>query len=110
MRLGRNLVAGLAGSTWTAIVGLAATPYYMKLLGIESFGMIGFFMTLQALMSLLDLGLSPAMNREVARSMADGDLAPVRRLLRSLATLYGLAALGIGAAVAAAAPWLGKHW
>jgi O-antigen/teichoic acid export membrane protein len=110
MRLGKNLVAGLAGSAWTGVVGLAATPFYLELLGIESFGMIGFFVTLQALMSLLDVGLSPTMNREVARSLAEGDLLPVRRLLHSLGRLYGLVALAIAATLALAAPWLVEHW
>ncbi|GAB2490327.1 lipopolysaccharide biosynthesis protein [Arenimonas alkanexedens] len=110
MRLARNLVAGLAGSAWIAIVGLAATPFYLALLGLEAYGLVGFFMTLQALMSLLDLGLSPTMNRDVARGLAENNAARPRRLLHSLGILYWLVAIGIAAAVALSAPWLAEHW
>ncbi len=30
MRLGRNLLAGLANSIWTALVGLAVVPLYLN--------------------------------------------------------------------------------
>jgi len=84
MRLGWNLLAGLTNSAWTALIGVLATPFYLHYLGIESYGLIGFFTTLLTLLQLLDLGLSPTMNREAARHAAVGDLRGVRHLLRSL--------------------------
>jgi O-antigen/teichoic acid export membrane protein len=110
MQLGRNLLAGLAGSAWVAVVGLAATPFYLDLLGLEAYGMIGFFLTLQALISLLDVGLSPTMNREVARGLVEGSLPSTRSLLRSLSALYWLSAVAIGVAVLAGSSWLAGHW
>ncbi|KOR31756.1 hypothetical protein TI05_11605 [Achromatium sp. WMS3] len=38
-------------------MSLAFIPLYIKFLGIESFGLIGFFTTLQSIFALLDLGL-----------------------------------------------------
>ena len=110
MRLGRNLIAGLGNSALTAIVGLAATPFYLHYLGIEAYGLIGFFLALQAMLSLLDMGLSPTINREVARATAEGDRAPVRRLLHTVAHLaWGLSIL-MALAVFLAAPWITAHW
>lgn len=60
MSLSRNLLAGLANSIWTALIGLAVVPLYLKYLGIEAYGLIGFFVTTQALLQLLDMGLAPA--------------------------------------------------
>ncbi|MFA6198778.1 MAG: polysaccharide biosynthesis protein, partial [Patescibacteria group bacterium] len=74
MKLGHNLLAGLANSIWSALVGLAVVPFYLKYLGIEAYGLIGFFVTTQAVLSLLDMGMAPTINREVARCSAAGSL------------------------------------
>ena len=74
MTLGRNLLAGLANSIWSALLGLAVVPFYLKYLGIEAYGLIGFFVTTQALLQLLDMGMAPTINREVARCSASGNL------------------------------------
>lgn len=110
MRLGRNLLAGLANSAVTALVGLAATPFYLHLLGIERYGVVGLLITAQALLSLLDVGLSPTLNREVARASEAGDLAPARGLLACLGWLYAGVAVIVILAMAAAAPWLAQSW
>ena len=82
MSLGRNLLAGLASSVWSALVGLAVVPFYLKYLGIEAYGLIGFFATTQAVLSLLDMGMAPTINREVARRSASGDLKEAGKLLQ----------------------------
>ena len=48
-------------------MGFVFVPVYISYLGIEAYGLIGLFATLQAWLSLLDLGLSPTLNREMAR-------------------------------------------
>src|SRR5258708_19240988 len=88
MKLGRNLLAGMANSAWTALVGLIVVPLYLKYLGIEAYGLIGFYTTTQVLLSLLDLGLAPTINREVARSSASGEFREARNLLHTLGVVY----------------------
>jgi O-antigen/teichoic acid export membrane protein len=110
MRLGRNLVAGMGNSAWTALVGLVATPFYLHYLGVEAYGLVGVFLTLQAMLSLLDLGLSPTMNRETARGIADGPLDGVRALLHSFAFVSWTVALCLGVLLALAAPTIARHW
>ena len=110
MRLGRNLLAGLASSAWTALVSLAVVPFYLKYLGIEAYGLIGFFVTTQILLQLLDLGLAPAINREVARGYASGNLDEARSLLRTLAVIYWGMAAAIALIVVGLAPFIAKYW
>lgn len=110
MRLGRNLLAGLANSSWSAIVGLVAVPFYLKYLGIEAYGLIGFFATTQALLSLLDFGLAPTINREVARCSASGNMREARNLLHTLAVVYGVTAGMIALFIVALAPFIASHW
>jgi O-antigen/teichoic acid export membrane protein len=62
-----NVASGLVSNIWVALVSIVAVPVYLRYLGIEAYGLIGILASLQAFMSLLDLGMSPAFNREVAR-------------------------------------------
>lgn len=110
MRLGHNLLAGLANSIWTAIVTLAVVPLYLMYLGIEAYGLIGFFATTQALFQILDLGLAPTINREVARCSAVGDLRKAGNLLHTLAIIYWVVAGAIALAIVALASFIAKYW
>src|SRR5947199_8096308 len=110
MKLGRNLLAGLANSVWTALVSLAVIPLYLKFLGIEAYGLIGFFATTQALLQLLDMGLAPTINREVARHGALGKPQDAAPLLHTLSRVYWGVAVVIAIVGCALAPWVATHW
>lgn len=108
--LWRNLIAIFSGSIWTAILGLAVVPFYIRYLGMEAYGLMGFFLALQAALGLLDLGLAPTISREVARCGVMGKLTDARHLLRTLAVIYWCIAATIGSAIVLAAPWIGTRW
>lgn len=110
MRVWRNLAAGFGGSVLTAVVGLLVVPYYLRALGIEAYGLIGFFAAMQAIVQVLDFGLSPTMNREVARCQARGEQGEPRDLMRTLSIVsFAMAAL-IASTTILTAPWIGAHW
>ena len=106
----RNLAAALTNSTWTALVGLAVVPIYLKLLGVEAYGLIGVFSTLQALLQVLDLGFSPTINREIARSSTLGDNSQVKVLLHTLAVVTAVVAVLIAVLMFALAPAIATGW
>ena len=108
--LASNIAAGLLGSAWTAVLGFAVVPIYLNLLGLEAYGLIGFFATLQAVFQLLDMGIAPTLNREVARRSAHGRIGDAALLLRTLAWIYWTTALLIGVAVWLASPFIAEHW
>lgn len=110
MRLGKNLLAGFANSVTTALVTLAVIPFYLKYLGIEAYGIVGFFVTMQAMFQVLDLGLAPTINREVARCSTQGDTRDAGQLLRTLAMLYWSMAMLIAIAIFLLAPFIAKNW
>lgn len=110
MTLGRNLVAGLVNSIWSALVGLAVVPFYLNYLGVEAYGLIGFFVMMQALMQLLDMGISPTINREVARCSASGEWDVAGKLLHTLAVVYWGVSVFIAVAVVTLAPLIAQHW
>ena len=84
-----NIVANYIGQAYTAFIGFLILPIYLNLVGAESFGLIGFYIMLQAWMQLLDMGLSPALSRQMAMSSESKSSEKIRRLLRSLETLFG---------------------
>ena len=87
--LKRNIIANFAGQGWSALMGLAFVPLYIKFLGIEAYGLIGFFAMLQGAFQILDFGLSQTMNREMARYSAIPDKAgEARDLVRTLEVGY----------------------
>jgi len=110
MRLGHNLLAGWANSAWSALLAFAVVPFYLKYLGVESYGLIGFYVTLQALIQLLDMGMAATMNREVARSSLSGDYRAAGELLQTLALLYWVVAGVIVLTVWLLSPWIGQSW
>lgn len=111
MSIQRNVIANYLSSGWSAAIGLAFTPLYIRHLGIESYGLIGFFATLQAWLFLLDMGFSATLNREVARHCAGAvPLDAIRKLLKSMEVVYALAACTVAVLVASLAGVIGSSW
>ncbi|MCL5884342.1 MAG: oligosaccharide flippase family protein [Deltaproteobacteria bacterium] len=110
-RVKTNFFANLAGSGWSALVGLACTPLYIRFMGMEAYGLVGFFFMLQGVIQILDLGLSPTMNREMARySVLPGKTGEARDFVRTLEVGYWAIGILIGGAVWYAAPYIASHW
>ncbi len=111
MSVKRNVLSNYLGQGWSAVMGLAFVPLYIKYLGIEAYGLIGLFAVMQAWLSLLDLGMTPTLGREMARFTAGAHTAKsIRDLLRSLEIVcFGLALL-IGLVIWAASDWLANAW
>ncbi len=106
-----DLAANFAGIGWSALLQIACVPLYLKFLGIEAFGLIGFYLMLQAVLQVLDFGLSPTMNREMARYSVQPDKADeAHDLVRTLEAGYWLVGVAIGAVILAAAPVIATHW
>lgn len=109
--LKRNLVANCAGAGATALIAVILIPLYIKFLGIEAWGLIGIFVSLQSVCALLDLGLSTTLNREVARlSVLQDKEQEIRNLVRTLELIYWAVAAVIGLSVFALAPLIANHW
>lgn len=92
-------------------MGLAFIPYYIRYLGIEAYGLIGLFAALQAWLTILDLGMTPTLGREMARFTGGEHTAEsIRTLLRSIEALALLLGLFIAASVYFASGWIATSW
>lgn len=109
--LKKNLIANYLGKAWVALMGLAFIPLYIRYLGIEAYGLIGLFALLQAWLSLLDMGMTPTLGREMARFTGGSQSAEsIRDLLRSIEVIaLGIAVL-IAGGIALGANWIATAW
>lgn len=111
MSLKKNTIANYLGQGWTALMGLAFIPVYIHYLGVEAWGLVGLMSMLQAWLTLLDMGLTPTLSREMARFQAGAHSAQsIRDLLRSLEVIYGGVAVAVVGIVWLIAPWVSVHW
>jgi O-antigen/teichoic acid export membrane protein len=106
-----NIIANFAGRAWSALIALAFLPLYVRFLGIEAYGLIGVYVSLMALFSVFDMGLSTTLSKELARlSAGSGSEKEARDLVRTLELIYWGVGILIGIAVATAAPFIAHYW
>ncbi len=107
-----NILANLIGKVVSAAVALVFPPLYVRLLGIESYGLVGFFASLTAVLTVLDMGLSATMQRELAVLSGKGEQDALRigSLTRTFEGVFW--AIGFVAAVVvfALAPFIANRW
>ncbi len=107
----KNIIANMLGSGWVAVLSIAFIPLYIHFMGMESYGLIGFFVTLQILFSLMDMGLTATVSRELARlSALDNKEQEMRNVMRTLELIYWGLALLVALIVIASAHWISISW
>lgn len=107
----KNLTATFLGKIWTTLMSIIFLPYYIKLLGIEAYGLVGVYTAMLALFSVLDFGLGNTMNREMARMSSQGNQAgDFRDLTRTLEWIYWAIAILISGVIFLMAPFFSDRW
>jgi O-antigen/teichoic acid export membrane protein len=106
-----NVFASFAGQIWTAILGVVFVPIYLRYIGVESYGLIGIYVSLQTFLSLLDFGISPTLSREMARlSVSKESGQEMHDLRRTLAVPNWLSSLAILIIMSGLSPIVAKYW
>jgi len=106
-----NIVANYVGKGVAALTSLLFVPVYIHYLGIEAYGLVGFYVLLQSLFGILDFGLSPTLNRELARLSIRPDSAQqARDLVRTLESIYWSIGAAIGLAIVAGSGVIARRW
>lgn len=92
-------------------MAISFLPIYIEYLGIEAYGLIGLFVVLQSLLLLLDMGITPTLNREMARFNAGEHSAQsIRVLLRSLEIICLLTAILIISSIWLSSGYIATGW
>lgn len=108
-----NIAANIAGQAWQVLLAVVCTPLYIKLLGIEAFGLIAFLVLVQSITQLLDLGLGTTVNREIARLSGrsdDADRSALGRVVGTIERWYWILGCILGIALFFGVPHLAIWW
>ena len=111
MSLRKNILANYASQLYVTAAGIVMVPLYIRYMGAEAYGLVGFFAMLQAWFNLLDMGLTPTMARESARYQGGAlSLLDYRRLARALEGVFAAIALLGGVLLFALAQPIAGNW
>jgi membrane protein EpsK len=90
----RNLVGNLTGLIFSLLVGIWYTPYLVRHLGTEVFGLVPLATTITSYLSLLTIALTHSLSRFLTIAVVRTDYAEANRVY-STAFLGGLALIGL---------------
>ena len=99
MSLKRNILATYASQIYVTLIAILILPLFLKHMGPEAYGLVGFFSTLQACFMLLDAGLTPTMARETARYHGGAVSASEYRTLLYVLQLLFIAVAFVGGSI-----------
>jgi O-antigen/teichoic acid export membrane protein len=102
-----NVVANYAGKLWSITSVYIFVPIYIRILGMEAYGLIGFNAIALGLLFIFDTGLSASFAREAAKGQRGQDLLDLLTSVERV--LFGILIV-IGAAFAALAPLIADYW
>ncbi|UUQ66759.1 oligosaccharide flippase family protein [Pseudomonas fuscovaginae UPB0736] len=108
----KNISASFFGQGWVALMGICFVPVYLKFIGVDGYGLVGFFLILSAALTLLDGGFGAAATREasVYGASGDEDKARIIKVLRSTEVVFWVAAIFCGLMIFFLAPFIVSHW
>lgn len=102
-----NIFVNIAANAIVAVAYIVAIPLYLPYIGVEAYGLVGLFAALQTILTVLDLGLSVTLNRELAvRSNSPDRAGEMRDLVRTTEIIYWGIGLLIAISGAASAQFL----
>ena len=110
-RISKNISAIFLSNVWSALLILLLTPLYIDFLGIESYGLIGFYISWLALLGILDNGISATASREIAwLSARTNERKKIPNLIRTLEVMYWGIVLIIGVVILVGITLFGSSW
>lgn len=102
-----NVVANYAGKFWSIASVYIFVPVYIRILGIDAYGLIAFNSITLALLFIADAGLSSAFAREAAKKQRGQKLLDVLTSVERV--LFGILIV-VGSAFAVLAPMIADNW
>ncbi len=109
--LKHNAMANFIGLGYVTIISIVIFPLYLQYLGSEAYGLVGFFMVLQAWMQLLDMGMSPLLARQAARTRGQNiDNSNLRKLVRSFELIIFFLSITIVLVISTYSEWIASSW
>ncbi len=107
----KNILANFVSTIWLLLLQLVCIPFYVKLMGIEAYGLIGFYIMLQVILQAFDFGLGMTMNRTMAYySVQSERLKEARDFTRTVEIIYITIGIIAGVLILSGASLIAKYW
>lgn len=107
----KNILANFLGKFWGFISTFLFIPLYLNFLGVEAFGLVGFFSSLMGVLILADMGFTATINRELAKlSVRKESYLEMRDLVRTYELIYIWISLFLVVILWLLAPIISEHW
>ena len=92
-------------------IGIFMLPFYLKYLGAEAYGLVGFFTMLMSWMVLLDMGLTTTLQREIARlkDKVNG-LLELKTLAASIEVFFLIVGIVLVFTIFLGSNWIATNW
>jgi len=103
----KNIIANYGSRLWSIIAVYAFTPLYIKLLGIESYGIVSFYAVVMGIITLADAGIASAIDREFAKNNSNEHKLGI---LFFFEKLYALICFSIIVVIFLFSKEIGEHW
>jgi O-antigen/teichoic acid export membrane protein len=109
--LKRRLISSYVTQAYIGLIGILLMPVYMRYMGVEAVGLIGFFLMMQAWLQLLDLGLSQTLSRDMSLFQVESmSVADIWQRLRTLEWLLGTVSIVALISVVLLKNWIATDW
>ena len=79
----KNLIVAVFNSLWSAIIAFSLIPIYVKFLGIETFGIISLYTTLNVFLQIFDFGIYPTIIRETAQNFKKDSISTFEKTIQT---------------------------
>ncbi|GEM_PF-2564103 len=104
-----DLATGVLGRGLAGALMFIFTPIYIKVLGVESYGVLAFYATLLASCLFLDQSISPIITRRFAQTRGgNGMLSELWNTFRTMEIISITIGITLALVIVVAAPWLSE--
>lgn len=111
MKIYRSIGLNFIGNAWNGLLIVTTTPWYLAMLGVERYGLVGFWQVLLYVFLVFDLGLGASLVRQFAGMQGEGQgRGAFVQLLRWAERICLPIAVLIAAGLASGASWLATDW
>lgn len=109
--INKNIIANVIGKGWAMISAFLFIPFYINILGLKMFGVIGFYTVLQGALIFADAGLTATLRREMSLGTdSESDSRHRYLILRSIEFVYFFIVIAIAFGVFLGADFLANEW
>lgn len=106
-----NVAANFSGQIIAILSSLVCLPIIISIVGLEAYGLIAFYTMLLVASAVLDLGLTPALSREISKTFRTlSDLVFIKKYIHSAELILLGGALTCATIAYFAADWLASSW